>query len=49
LKVQLSSLENTFRYVVEELATQIQDLRSTILLTKKRELISQLDEIESQL
>ncbi len=49
LKAQLSSLENTFRYVVEELATQIQDLRSTILLTKKRELISQLDEIESQL
>jgi hypothetical protein len=49
IKTQISTLENTLGYAVQELTTQIQSLRSSILFAKKQELLSQLYDIDAQL
>jgi hypothetical protein len=49
LKIQITTLENTLSSVVQDLTYQIRDLKASILLAKRQELISQLDDIESQL
>lgn len=49
LKTQVTALENTLSSVVQDLTYQIKELRSSILLARRQELMIQLDEIESQL
>lgn len=49
LKGQLNSLENTLRVVVKDLSSQINTLRNAILVSRRRELLSELDDIESQI
>lgn len=49
IQAQINSLESALTGVIGQLSLQINELKTSILLAKKQELLNQLNEIDSQL
>ncbi|HEY9886218.1 MAG TPA: hypothetical protein V6C96_03045 [Vampirovibrionales bacterium] len=49
LQTQINSLENSLSLIVGELVEQIEDLKDAVLVSRRNQLLAELDQIDSQL